>query len=94
MALRGAFGPELKAETAKLLFLRLTGGAKAGERRDIPVEHLPEETWAELIRHLKEYEKPATPYRSRPRPQFIGRFAEYDHLARVKEWATSGEGGE
>lgn len=94
MALRGAFGPELKAETAKLLFLRLTGGAKAGEKRDIPVEHLPEETWAELIRHLREYEKPATPYRSRPRPQFIGRFAEYDHLARVKEWATSGEGGE
>ncbi len=94
MALRGGFGDELKQETSKLMFLRLTGGAKAGEKRDIPLDGLVENTWASLIKLLTQYEDVATPYLSHPRPQFLGRFAEFDHLARVKEWSTSGEGGE
>lgn len=94
MALRGGFGDELKRETSRLMFLRLTGGAKAGEKRDIPLDGLVENTWTSLIKLLTQYENVATPYLSHPRPQFLGRFAEFDHLARVKEWSTSGEGGE
>ncbi|MDO8423861.1 MAG: double-strand break repair protein AddB [Parvibaculum sp.] len=94
MAARGGFGKDLTKETSNLMFLRLTGGAKAGETRAIPTIGLVENIWDDLVRLLKQYEDEATPYLSHPRPQFIGRFAEYDHLARVKEWSTSGEGGE
>ena len=94
MAARGGFGDDLQKDTSNLMFLRLTGGAKAGETRAIPTIGLVENIWDDLIRLLKQYEDEATPYLSHPRPQFIGRFAEYDHLARVKEWSTSGEGGE
>tara|TARA_R110000868_G_scaffold183929_6_gene425319 strand:+ start:809 stop:3781 length:2973 start_codon:yes stop_codon:yes gene_type:complete len=94
MASRGGFGDDLQKDTSNLMFLRLTGGAKAGETRAIPTIGLVENIWDDLIRLLKQYEDEATPYLSHPRPQFIGRFAEYDHLARVKEWSTSGEGGQ
>jgi hypothetical protein len=30
----------------------------------------------------------------RPYPQFVNAYGAYDHLARVKEWAAGGEGGE
>ena len=92
MVLRGAFKGIPQAETSKLLFLRLTGGDKAGEQRVIPVENLAEETWDNLLTLLRQYEDEATPYLSNPRPQFLGRFADYDHLARVKEWSSGGEG--
>ena len=94
MALMGAFKDIPKAKASKLLFLRLTGGDKAGEERAIPVEDLAAETWANLVALLKQYEDEATPYLSNPRPQFLGRYADYDHLARVKEWSSGGEGGE
>ncbi len=94
MAARGGFGAALTKDTSKLMFLRLTGGATAGETREIPTIGLVENIWDDLIRLLKQYEEVTTPYLSHPRPQFIGRFAEYDHLARVKEWSTSGGDGE
>ena len=47
---------------------------------------LPGDTMAGLIRLLHKFEDPATPYLSQPRPMFLGRFGDYDHLARVKEW--------
>jgi len=92
MAARGAFAEIPEAETSKLLFLRLTGGDKAGEVRAIPVDDLAEETWASLIDLLRQYEDENTPYLSNPRPEFLSRFADYDHLARVKEWSSGGEG--
>ena len=39
-----------------------------------------------------QFDDPATPYLSQPRPQFIDSFGAYDHLARRAEWA--GESGE
>jgi ATP-dependent helicase/nuclease subunit B len=95
MAKRGAFETFGKVETAAMLFIRLTGAEqKPGEVREIPVDDLPEKTWHSLVSLLLKYENPKTPYLSNPRPQFVGRFADYDHLARVKEWSAGGEGGE
>jgi ATP-dependent helicase/nuclease subunit B len=38
------------------------------------------------------YEDEAHPYRSRTAPQFVKTYAsDYDHLARVGEWATAEE---
>lgn len=95
MAKRGAFETFGKVETAAMLYIRLTGAEhKPGEVKDIPVEDLPERTWHSLISLLLKYENPKTPYLSNPRPQFLGRFADYNHLARVKEWSAGGEGVE
>jgi ATP-dependent helicase/nuclease subunit B len=33
-------------------------------------------------------------YQSIPRPKWRGRFGQYDHLARIKEWSANEEGGE
>lgn len=40
-----------------------------------------------LIARIRRYDDPATPYLSQPRPAFAG-FGDYDHLARVQEWAA------
>jgi ATP-dependent helicase/nuclease subunit B len=94
MALRGAFGDELVKATSKLLYLRLSGGTRSGDERAIGTDNLIDETWIKLVELLKKYEDPDTPYLSNPRPQFRSRFAEYDHLARLKEWSVTGEAGE
>ena len=47
---------------------------------------------AALKELVAQFDDPATPYLSQPRPQFIDSFGAYDHLARRAEWA--GESGE
>ncbi|HUN50609.1 MAG TPA: PD-(D/E)XK nuclease family protein, partial [Candidatus Sulfotelmatobacter sp.] len=96
IALAGGFDHVPTAEIAELAFLRLRGGAEPGERVALvkqPPAELAARALAGLARLVAMFDRPATPYRSRPRPQFVGRFSDYDHLARVKEWAT-GEAGE
>ncbi|MGB6085256.1 PD-(D/E)XK nuclease family protein, partial [Parvibaculum sp.] len=101
MASRGGFTsgeddsiPALPA--GRLIYLRLTGGETAGERREIKDEEgeLAKEVYQSLIALLKQYEDEQTPYLSRPRVKFLSQYGDYDHLARVKEWASAGGEGE
>lgn len=92
MAARGAFAEIGGTAASRLLYLRLTGGEKAGEERAIAPDGLVEESWASLVALLRQYEKTETPYLSRPRPMFEASYGDYDHLARVKEWSASGGG--
>ena len=39
---------------------------------------------------VRVFDNPDTPYLSRPDPDKASRYSDYDHLARVKEWAISG----
>jgi len=48
---------------------------------------------AGLVSLVREGLDPGTPYRSRPRVQFLGYPGDFDHLARVAEWSTA-DGGE
>ena len=41
---------------------------------------------------IRAFADPATPYHSIPRPKWRGRFGQYDHLARIKEWSANEEG--
>jgi ATP-dependent helicase/nuclease subunit B len=41
-----------------------------------------------LSERIARYDNPRTPYLARPRPAFAG-YGEYDHLARLKEWAVA-----
>lgn len=100
IAARGGFrekskdGPPIaKAKTSRMIYLRLTGGETAGEIRPVPDKggDLTENTYGWLVDLLRQYEDERTPYLSRPRPMFWGRYGDYDHLARVKEWSSAGD---
>lgn len=92
MAARSGFGEIGEVRTSRLLYLRLTGGDKAGEKHSIAPDDLVERIYENLVELLKQYELETTPYLSRPRPMFEARFGDYDHLARVKEWSAAGGG--
>ena len=103
IAARGGFrtkapesAPIPKAKTRRMVYLRLTGGETAGEMRVVPDPGgaLAEDTYAWLVDLLRQYEDENTPYLSRPRPMFWGRYGDYDHLARVKEWSSAGDDAE
>jgi ATP-dependent helicase/nuclease subunit B len=96
MLARGAFpdAPGVKAVGA--LYLKL-GGAKGGETRELQFKEasfadVVEKHYDELLLLLAQFDRPETPYLSRPYPKFAGRFGAYDHLARVKEWSAAGGG--
>ncbi len=82
----------------RALYLKL-GGADGGEARDAAekdedIAELAARHFADLKVLLDQFVDPATPYLSRPMPKFASRFADYDHLARVKEWSLAGGAGE
>ena len=54
-----------------------------------------EAAWEGLQRLIAHYDDESARYVSRTAPQFVKTYpGDYDHLARVFEWSTSGEEGE
>lgn len=91
MAKAGAFEGLDASDVSELLYLRLSGGRVAGEvkRLKLDAEEAAAEALAGLRRRIGDFARPETPYLSRPRPMFKSRFGDYDHLARVREWASA-----
>jgi ATP-dependent helicase/nuclease subunit B len=92
---RGGFGEP--ARPGELLYLRVTGRKPAGETisavgKDDSSENLAAEAMAGLDRLIRRYDHPEQGYASRIAPQFVKQYpGDYDHLARVREWAAAGE---
>ena len=96
IARAGGFAGVPAAEVSELLFWRLKGGAEGGEETtagDDPAR-LAEEAAAGLAALIAAFDDERTPYEARPHPEMAPRYSNYLHLARVREWATSGEDGE
>ncbi|HET6521854.1 MAG TPA: double-strand break repair protein AddB, partial [Geminicoccaceae bacterium] len=82
----------------ELSYWALLGGERPGIVRDavpagrsgdgIDVEELAERALAGLRRLVDHFDDPNTPYYARPRPRYLPGHGDYDHLARVKEWAV------
>ncbi len=91
MAMAGVFPDLGPAPVSELLYLRLSGGRIPGEvkRLKLNVDAVAKSALKGLRRYIATYDKPQTPYRSRPRPMFKSRFGTYDHLARVREWSSA-----
>jgi ATP-dependent helicase/nuclease subunit B len=76
-----------------LEYWRLTGGNPPGEiyrvddRLETTAAALAQEARAGLENLVARFDRADTPYHARPRPQFAPTFSDYEHLARVKEWA-------
>jgi ATP-dependent helicase/nuclease subunit B len=98
MLRRGGFPGPGPLEAEQALYLKL-GGAKGGEEKPAggqggEILALAEKHFAELTMLLDAFAREETPYLSRPFPKFASRFSDYDHLARVKEWAMAGDDDE
>ena len=68
--------------------MKLSGGRIAGKESGVfkNVENLAAEALKGLKKRVADFDDETTPYLSRPVPQFLSRFGDYDHLARVREW--------
>jgi len=83
----------------ELVYLEVTGRRPAGREEVRATVSESAEAAARALdgarRLLARYMRPDQPYVSRTAPQFVKTYAsDYDHLARVFEWSTSGEEGE
>ena len=80
---------------SELAYVALKGGARAGEFMPIDFKDgIPDaqadralEKLAELVRRFDDDHEP---YRSLVHPMWKARYGDYDHLARVKEWSSTG----
>jgi ATP-dependent helicase/nuclease subunit B len=97
---RGGFKEVGQRPPGDLVYVRVTGRDPAGEEivplaGEDDVDTLPETTWSGLEKLVLRYEDEEHPYHSRTAPQFVKTYAsDYDHLARVGEWAAAEEGEE
>lgn len=80
-----------------LLYWKLSGGAEAGLAQEagsakMPAAQLIEEARAGVQHLFAVFQDEDVPYLSLPDPQAAPKYRDYDHLARVKEWAALDEG--
>jgi ATP-dependent helicase/nuclease subunit B len=93
---RGAFHDIAPTQTATAFYLPLGGGNGKAQNLDDPKKGpfagLVAEHFTELVGLLNHFRDPRHGYPARPFPQFAARYNDYDHLARTREWSTSGGG--
>ena len=97
---RGGFPSVGAAVPASLAYIRVTGRRSPGEEheraRGDEAVVMADEALEGLRRRVERFDDPDTPYVSWAAPQFMTSYGgDYDHLARVREWAVVGgdEGG-
>lgn len=95
----GGFAEIGRLTPGELIYLEVTGRRPAGReevRASVDESAGAAERALEGARRLlARYFQPDQPYVSRTAPQFVKSYAsDYDHLARVFEWSTSGEEGD
>jgi ATP-dependent helicase/nuclease subunit B len=96
IAAAGGFAEVPAGEAARLEYWRLGGGQPAGKIQAFTEGHSKLPPPAELARQastglerlIAVFDDPATPYPARPRPDYVPRVSDYDHMARVKEWSV------
>jgi ATP-dependent helicase/nuclease subunit B len=91
----GEFDGVASGPVAEVTYVRLRGGEPAGEPKNIDFEDKTPDAYADIARaRLTEIATKfivnGEPYRSLVHPMWKKQYGEYDHLARVKEWASSG----
>jgi ATP-dependent helicase/nuclease subunit B len=80
---------------AEMVYVRLRGGAVAGESRlidtkDNTTDEHADLALAKLTGVLAKFADPANPYYSLLHPMWTTHYGTYDHLARVQEWSLTG----
>ena len=98
MAARGGFDDCPSHEPGDLLYLRVSGGRKAGEECSVlsgkgaeAASDMAEDAREELADWVTKFDDPRRTYPSQPRAKYVNQYGDYDHLARRKEWASAAE---
>jgi ATP-dependent helicase/nuclease subunit B len=83
-------------EPAELVYVRISGGAQAGEFKPVKTDAkaIALEAAERLARRIAQFDDETMAYESRVGPIFARYPGDYDHLARVREWSASGWRGE
>ncbi len=89
MLARGAFEGVPKAEASELFYWRFGNSEPTPKPLDVAPMAEAEKALAAMVALLARYSEPGQPFLCKPRVQFIKPYAEYDHLARRKEWADA-----
>ena len=76
----------------ELIYVRLSGGRIAGEWKSVKVDigALIQESADLLAARIAMFDDESVPYTARVMPYRADISGDYDHLARVREWSTSG----
>ena len=87
------------ATVGELLYVRLSGGAEAGEEAPInfksgTVDEQADNALTRLTGLIAKFADPTVPYYSLLHPMWTTHYGTYDHLARVQEWSLTGGAGE
>lgn len=93
IALAGGFKEIPHAPVAEISFWALHGRKEGGDARDVDGEPaaLAAAAYEGLRKLIAAFDDPNTPYEARPNPDVAPTYSDYLHLARVKEWISSGE---
>jgi len=83
---------EIGAQAAEeLLYIKFSGGKKAGDTVEIPdVPALVEEAERRLVARIADFDNPKKPYHAQVMPVSSRDHSDYGHLERVREWLDSG----
>jgi len=97
MLRKGGFdGIAAGSSVAELVYVQLRGGDPAGEFKPIQFrdgttpDSQADRALAKLTELAQYFDDDKTPYRSLVHPMWRTHYGDYDHLARVKEWSSSG----
>jgi len=87
---RGGFENISALEAGYLGYWVLKGGDTPGETKaaDDGIDAATDRAEEGLTALIAAFDNPETPYHSLPDPDRVPRFNDYEHLARVKEWAA------
>ena len=88
----GGFADLGKLSTAELVYMKLTGGPVPGEWKPVKgdIATLVEKSAELLAERIATFDDESVPYTSRVAPYRADIAGDYDHLARVLEWSSSG----
>ena len=92
----GGFEPiPAGSSVAEVAYVMLKGGARAGEFlplafQDGTADSQADRAFARLAALVRRFDDENEPYRSLVHPRWKARYGDYDHLARVKEWSSTG----
>jgi ATP-dependent helicase/nuclease subunit B len=79
----------LHGDVSSLEYWQLQGGREPGTIQPVKEALIPaliESAKKGLKELIETYRDPGFPYRSTPIPSRAGRYNDYEHLARIKEW--------
>ena len=87
------------ASVAEVIYVMLKGGDPPGFSKSVSFKDSTPDLHADhafekLAELARRFEDESVPYRSLVHPMWTTHYGDYDHLARVKEWSSTGGAGE